>query len=260
MQTVERALSVLEHVAQCRQAPTLREVSISLGLNITTVYHLVNTLEHRGYLARDARGTLRIGARAAVLHQALVAGLVPSRDLQPVVEDLSATLDETAYLTSWADDSVVIQAVVEAPQALRVSGLYVGYRGREVSRASGKAVLAYLPAAARSAVVQANLESHDAQERAKLEEALAVELEGVRRNGFAIDEQTYTPGVYCVAAPYFNADGTVSGSVAVSVPAVRYPKRRKLLISAVRAAAEACSERMGHAGPPASSSPGSTAS
>jgi len=245
LQTVERALSVLEFVATARRPPTVKDLAAGLDLRLTTVYHLYNTLEYRGYLRRNADGTLRIGPQAGLLNQALVSTASPARDLHPVVADLAASVEETAYLTSWMDRSVVIQDVVEGPQALRVSGLYIGYRGREVHRASGKAVLAHLDQDSLDRVVERNLVDLDLEVAQKVEMTLPAELRNVRRNGFAVDEQAYTPGVYCVAAPYFDVTGKVGGSISISIPTVRFFKRRKLLVGAVIDAARECSAILG---------------
>jgi DNA-binding IclR family transcriptional regulator len=247
LQTVERALSFLEYVAQARSAPRLRDVATGLGLNITTVYHLFNTLQARGYVTRDADGTVRIGSQAALIYQGMVRTFVPGRDLRPIIEQLTESTEETSYLTSLVDASVVIQALVEAPQALRVSGLYVGYSGQEHLRASGKAVLAHLPADRREAMLRVRLAGHDEPARAEILDGLAEELEVIRRRGYAIDDQGYSPGVCCVAAPYFGSDGEIVGSVAVSAPAVRFPKARKPLTAAVMEAAHAASAVLGHA-------------
>lgn len=246
LQTVERALSVLEFVAQAHRAPTVKEVATGLDLNLATVYHLYNTLEYRGYLHRDPAGALYIGASAGILHQALVSGPGQGRELHNVIDELSQSVGETAYLTSWADDAVVIQAVVEAPHALRVSGLYVGYRGREIHRASGKAVLAHLDPASQAKVIDRNIAEFGEEVAGKLTASLHNELDEVSRNGFALDNQRYTPGICCVAAPYFSSGGKIAGSVSVSVPAVRFPKRRKPLIEAVIEAARTCSALLGH--------------
>ncbi len=250
LQTVERALSVLEFVATSRRPPTIKDVAQGLALNVPTVYHLVNTLEYRGYLRRETDGTLRIGVGAGVLHRAMISSPELAQDLHPVIAALAATVEETTYRTSWADLAVVIQDVVEPLQALRVSGLYVGYRGREVQRASGKAVLAHLSDSDFDAVVNRNLIELGASDISEVAPNLDVELAQVRRKGFALDEQGYTEGVFCVAAPYFDASGCVGGSVAVSVPAVRFAKRRKILAAAVFATAAECSTLLGHVAQP----------
>lgn len=83
--TVQRALAFLEAVATAERPPKLKDVSAQLGINITTAYHLMNTLKHSGYLVREADGTLRVGARASLLHRGMLRHFVLGRDLRPVV-------------------------------------------------------------------------------------------------------------------------------------------------------------------------------
>ena len=69
LQTVKRALAFLEAVAEARQPPRLRDVAQTLGINVTSSYHLLNTLQLAGYVTRDPDGTFRIGGRAAILYE-----------------------------------------------------------------------------------------------------------------------------------------------------------------------------------------------
>ncbi|MEO3824734.1 IclR family transcriptional regulator [Actinomadura sp. B10D3] len=251
---MDRALSVLEYVAQAPSPQTIPDVSAALGLNITTTYHLFNTLEACGYLARNADRTIRIGSRVGMLYRAMLSDLAIPRDLRPCVETLSSRVSESAYLTGWTDQAVIIQAVVEPPQALRVTGLYIGYRENEVYRASGKAVLAYLPPSERAPVIERNLAERP-RDADYMTNDLPAELAAVAKHGYAVDDEEYTPGVCCVAAPYFNADGSISGSVAVSLPAFGFSQRRRELIEAVRATAKECSALLGYVGQEPSSAP-----
>jgi IclR family acetate operon transcriptional repressor len=153
LQTVERALTFLEAVAQARRPPRLKEVAQSLGINVTTSYHLLNTLQVAGYLTRDSDGALRVGGRAAILYQGLVRNFALGRELMPVIAELSGSTGETAYVAALYHDKVIIQGLVEGDQAVRVTGLYVGFSGSEHIRASGKAVLAHLADQQRNAAL-----------------------------------------------------------------------------------------------------------
>jgi DNA-binding IclR family transcriptional regulator len=245
LQTVERALAFLEAVALAPRPPLLKDVTAQLGLNITTGYHLFNTLRESGYLVRDGDGTLRVGSRAAVPYQGLMRQLDLGRDVQPIVTDLSSTTDETAYLTSRAGDGVVVRAVAEAQQAVRVSGLYIGFSGQEHRRASGKAVLAFLPSGAKRTLLDLCLHDLPPKERAQVLTDLEQELEVVRRRGYALDEQTFQPSVCCIAAPYFGANEEVAGSIALSVPVIRFTRSKAALIPRVVQAAATVSELLG---------------
>jgi DNA-binding IclR family transcriptional regulator len=244
--TAQRALAFLEAVAMADRPPTIKDVSAELAINITTAYHLLNTLRQSGYLVRDADGTLRVGARVSVLYQSMLRHFVLGRDLRPVVEQLAADTDETAYLASHSHDGVVIETVVEARQTVRVSGLYVGYSGSEHRRASGKAVLAFLNPDSREALITRCLSGLSAAARKQALAKLNAQLETIRTQGWALDDQEFQPSVSCAAAPFFRADSSVAGSVTVSAPSARFDTNRDALVIAVRKAAWEISTLLGY--------------
>jgi DNA-binding IclR family transcriptional regulator len=239
---VERALAFLEAVAQARRPPRLKEVAQSLGINVTTSYHLLNTLQLAGYLTRDSDGALRIGGRTAILYQGLVRNFALGGELMPVIADLSGSTGETAYIAALNRDKVIIQALVEGDQAVRVTGLYVGFSGSEHIRASGKAVLAHLPDEQRNGALRQCLPDASAGEL----NSVIRELHKVRELGWAQDDGRFQEGVRCIAAPFFRAGGSVAGSVAVSVPAARFFAAQDRIIDAVVRSALRASQIIGH--------------
>jgi IclR family acetate operon transcriptional repressor len=242
LQTVERALAFLEAVAQARRPPRLKEVAQTLGINVTTSYHLLNTLQLAGYVTRDSDGALRIGGRTAILYQGLVRNFALGRELMPVVAELSASTGETTYIAALNRDKVIIQALVEGDQAVRVTGLYVGFSGSEHIRASGKAVLAQLPDAQRNVVLRQCLPDASADEL----DAVSRQLHKVRELGWALDDGLFQDGVCCIAAPFFRSGGSVAGSVAVSVPSTRFSAARESITDAVLRSARQASQISGH--------------
>lgn len=249
LQTAQRALAFLEFVAQAVEPPRLKDVATALGLNITTCYHLFNTLQEAGYVVRNSGGQIRVGGRVSVLYNGLVRQLISGRELHPVVSTLSARTQETAYLTSLSDNGVVIQSVIEGSHAVRVTGLYVGFSGAEHVRASGKAVLAYMDPAERETVLDSSMRGMDDAQRRSATRRLERELAEVRTQGWAFDDQYFEDTVCCVAAPYFEATGEVAGSVAVSVPAGRFADRQEQLTADVCRAADEASEVLGQVSP-----------
>ena len=238
---MERALSCLEYIATAHPPPMVREVAAALNLNLTTTYHLVNTLKARGYVESQAGQTLRLGPGAAVLYRSLVGDLEQGRELYHVLERLSVDTEETVYLGTLIDHRVVIESLIEGSKALRVGGLQIGYSGNEHSRAAGKVVLANLPGPELDSHLKFFAEEI-APERLPL---LLQELDQIRSTGYAVDDEGYQPGVCCVAAPYFRADEHVAGSIAVSAPADRYRNERDRLTELVNAAGRRLSSLLG---------------
>jgi DNA-binding IclR family transcriptional regulator len=63
--------------------------------------------------------------------------------LRSILYSLTEQTQEPSYLACWRYGEIVLQAIVEAPQAAKVTKLYVGYRGQAHCHALGKVLLAY---------------------------------------------------------------------------------------------------------------------
>lgn len=248
LQTVERALTFLELLAESAEPLRLRDVAGKLGINVTTGYHLLNTLMHRGYVTRKADGTLVIGAKVGLLHQGLMSQFSQGIELREVVEDLTRSTGETCYLTGLSSQGIVIQIVIEATQAVAVRGLRVGYSGAEHVRASAKAVLAHLPSDQRERVLRQAIAYSGDRDEEKWLAILEQEFVEILRGGWALDNEQFDSGVCCVAAPYFGADGHVLGSIALSAPASRFALSAAELTDAVTSAARQISGLLGYQG------------
>ena len=57
-------------------------------------------------------------------------------------------------------------------------------------------------------------------------ESLREELEQIRKNGFAIDDEEYALGVRCVAAPIFNHSGPTRYAISVAGPTARMTHKK----------------------------------
>jgi DNA-binding IclR family transcriptional regulator len=239
-------LAFLEVVAEARTPVRVREVAQALDVKVTTAYHLLNTLIAAGYINRDSGGALRIGARAAVLYNGMLRQFRPDEDLGPIAERLSAETTETVYLCQLTKSGVVVQKLVEGIHAVRVTGLHVGYSGLEHARASGKAVLAFMDEPDRKAMLERSTSAMTASARRTTLAELDREIDVIRDQGWALDEEHFQVGASCVAAPYFRSDGQVVGSIAVSAPCTRFADAKPALIAAVVAAARDASAVLGH--------------
>lgn len=221
LRTVERALQVLEIVAAQTEMPQVRDVAELLGHNVSSTYHIVNTLIGRGYLVKNEAGRLAIGRKIGVLHASYLQRFDFGDTVRPLMAELAAKSGETVYLTRFLAQSSVIEVVQESKHSLRVTGLNVGYSGLEDRRASGKAVLAQLGDAELEGVFAGLHPEMSPPDRADALAALSRELRDIREQGFAFDDEEFDVGVCCVAVPYFLSGDMVGGAVAASAPAVR---------------------------------------
>ena len=245
LQTVERALAFLELVAVSSSELTVRDVAGRLGVNLTTCYHLYNTLAAHGYVERNPDLTLRVGRQAAVLYDGYRRGFSGQRRMQEFVAELAAQTTETAWLSTLTGDSVVLTAYAEGPQPVRATGLYVGLTGLEHVRSSGRAVLAHLDEERRERILQKSLSGVAPAQRAGIREALKRDFAVIRERGWALDDEDYNAGIVGVAAPFFSPDGAVLGAVGVWSPAARARQSLDVLAGRLLAAAREASALFG---------------
>src|SRR5579859_7238370 len=140
IQSVTRSLAILNVLAQYPHGLTVKEIAEKVRLNVSTTHHLVNTLEADDYIYRLPTGVCRIGLSIVNLYGAFLLTFQPDAHLLEVLDNLARSTRETTYVSTWQNGDIVVQAIHESPQALRIGGLFVGFRGAAHARAGGKAL------------------------------------------------------------------------------------------------------------------------
>lgn len=219
MQSVRRALALLELVAAADEPIRAKPLAETCGLSLPTAHHLLSTLVSAGYLQKHERA-YSLAPKIAELNRAFERKHLPGPALRAALYRVAEETGETACLCRWQQDDVVIIAVAEGSRAVRVAGIPVGLRGNAHARASGKALLAFGPSARRETYLcrsLAKVTPNTIVDPKKLE----LELARVRRLGYACDREEFMVGVSCVAFPVIDASGA-STSLAVNMPADRF--------------------------------------
>jgi DNA-binding IclR family transcriptional regulator len=254
LHSVQRALRVLSLVAEHPQGLSARDISTTLHLNISTCYHILNTLVGDGYLDRGSHQQLYLlGPQIPFLNNAFAQSL-PMSETSSSTDDLSSSglvatslvgclrsvlyrlteqTQEPSYLACWRYSEIVLQAIVEAPQAAKVTKLYVGYRGQAHCHALGKVLLAY----SDPALVERYLDVHPLSpfgpntivQRSRFVD----ELNNIIRQGYGIDNQEFASETCCIAAPIFAPQGHVIAALGISFTPDVFARRAEWLIAQV---------------------------
>jgi len=246
IQSVTRALHILNILAAYSDGLTNREIAEKVGLNASTTHHLVNTLAAEGYVHRLDNGKCCLGYAVAPLYSAYLSHVSLHTHLNNALNKLAEVTNETAYLCVWHKGHALIQAMVEGSQAVRVGGLYVGFMGNTHLRASGKALLAYLDEQELAAYLTTADFTPLTAKSVRAPEELQEQLQEVVKRGYAIDRGEFADDVNCVAAPVFSAEGKVVAVLAISAPAQRFVRKEDQLINTVVEAASNASRMLGY--------------
>src|SRR5438105_3149311 len=216
--SVQRALRLLEAVAESPGTAPAKRLARTVGLPIGTTYHLLRTLTFEGYLQRLSDGSYALGDEVPRL---LDAGEVQAarQRVRPALAALRDQARAPAYFATYEDGEIVVKAIQDSPRHPRID-MWVGFRDAAHATALGKSILASLGSEevrdylARHPLHQ--LTAHTITSPSLLLEA----LEQVRSSGLAIDDEEYLPGSVCLGTPVRARDGT-TGAVALSFPRKR---------------------------------------
>ncbi len=235
-----RAMALLEHVARADGAATLQALTEAAGLPKPTVYRMLAMLDEAGLIAREPDGRRVVaGPRLSRLALDVLMNESVRTPRHVILARLAAEVGETVNLTMLDKGEIVYLDRVESAWPLRMT-LQPGSRVPLHCTASGKLLLAAMPASRRRRVVAtlelARYTDHTITDR----RALEAELATIRRNGFSTDNEEFLAGVVCVAVPVTTVRGQVVASVAVHAPVARMPLARALSLAPVlRRAADA---------------------
>jgi IclR family transcriptional regulator, acetate operon repressor len=222
VQSVARALTLLEIIAELGGEAALTQIAAKAGLNVSTCHHLLSTLVAKGYVARvPDRRSYALGARLIYLSHVCLRHVDLPRRAQPFLEKVNAATGETVHLAVLQADNVFKLVVREARHAVRVDSSSMGKSDAVHATATGKAILAWLPEHDMRRIVSAQGMKKLTNTTITDLDALVEELRSVRREGVAMDREEFLQGVICVAAAIRDRNGTVVGSIGASMPAMR---------------------------------------
>ncbi len=241
-----RAFALLERIAAADGPVALQDLAAAATLPTPTVYRMLAVLESAGLVTRDPDGRRIVPGPRLVrfaLDVQLAAAVRAPR--HAILKSLADELGETVNLTMLDGSEVVYLDRVETAWPLRMT-LQPGSHVPLHCTASGKLLLALLPAARRRRIVADLPLPRHTPHTITDPRALDAELAAIRRAGLATDREEYLAGLVCVAVPVSAPDGRAVASVAVHAPVARMSLDRALAHApALRRAADALGATFG---------------
>jgi IclR family acetate operon transcriptional repressor len=221
IQSVARALTLLETIAEFGGETTLSRLASRTGLNISTCHHLLATLAQRGFVSKGVgRRGYALGARILYLSHICLQVDLPKR-AQSALDRINQVTGETVHLAALHGDELVTVMKREARHAVRVDAGEIGTANAAHATATGKSMLAWLPEHEMRRILTAHGMIAFTPNTITDADTLIESLRLVRREGFATDREEFRPGVVCVGAAIRDQSGAVVGSISASTPSMR---------------------------------------
>lgn len=228
IQSVDRALRVLELFMEHERDLGVSEIARLLDMNKGTVFGLLATLENRNYVERNPEnGKYQLGLKVIELGFSNYKRHTLIDLAKPYIKALAEKEMETVHLVVEDSYEVVYVDKIEgnATDILNVI-TYIGKRNPLYCTGVGKCLLAFMEEERRENYLDTVQFVQYTKNTIMTKDALRKELEKIRQNGFSFDNEEMEQGLVCIASPIKNSEGKVVAALSLSGPRVRMTDER----------------------------------
>tara|TARA_R110002096_G_scaffold52547_3_gene137205 strand:+ start:1751 stop:2587 length:837 start_codon:yes stop_codon:yes gene_type:complete len=226
VQSLVRALRLLQEVADAGDGITLTEVANRVGLPVSSAHRLLSTLQLEGFVRFDGERTLWfVGVKSFTVGNAFLRARDLVQVARPYMRGLMEQCDETVNLAVEDSGQIIYLAQIECRQMMRALAS-PGARVPMHSSAVGKVLLAYMGRDGQTpAIERMKLERFTAN-TVTSRETFVKTLGEIRKQGYGFDDEEHAIGLRCVAAPIFNEAREAIAGISLSGPAARVTDKR----------------------------------
>ncbi len=251
IQSLQRGLAILEIIAKNGRGVTTAEVSREIGLHTSTTFHLLRTLSALGYLAQDeTTKEYHLGSKVFHLAASAWTEVQLSKVAKPFLAEMAHQTGETSHLAILERGEAIVIDRIDGGGPVRLTER-VGYPRPAHCTAIGKVMLSYLPDAELKTFLVTSEFRPLTPKTITAGPILEQELERVRKQGYAFDDEEFAQGIRCLAAPVRNFTGHVVAAIGISGPVWRVSLDRVAqLTEVVKSMGQRLSLQLGYSGDP----------
>jgi DNA-binding IclR family transcriptional regulator len=247
VKSLVKALNILEVLAEEEPPYTLTQLSRRLHLHVSTVHRLLVNLVRHGFVEEDTiSGGYQLSFRVLRMGLRVLDRLDFRRAAQSLLRDLNQRSKETVHLAILQEARAISIEKFDSPQPVGLDARLGGVLPLHCTGA-GKMLLAYQGDDLLHQIAQSpGLTRMTAHTITGLPQ-LRRELERIREQGYALDQEEAVDGLCCVAGPIFKHTGQIVAAFSVTGLATRLtPARIPEIAQMVRETSQHISYRLGY--------------
>ncbi len=238
IQAVDRAIDVLEALAT-GGAMTLTEIANEMGQAPATVYRILSTFQARGITECDPlTQDWSIGASAFRIGATFLRRTNVTASALPAMRHLMETTGETSNLGIEKSGMVIFISQLETHESIRAF-FPPGTQAPMHSSGIGKALLSTFSEARLEAFIQEAPFERFTPQTIVTADGVRAEMQKIRAQGYAFDDEEKSIGMRCIAAPILNFQGQAVAGISISGPSHRVTLDRVAQIGGLVKAASA---------------------
>lgn len=214
IQSVAKAMSLLDLLAGSPEPLTLAEISQKTGWPKSTVHGLLSTMRDYSVIAQDEEGRYMLGIRLFEYGCTLSSSWTILETAKPFIQHISYQTGEAVFLSILDRGEVITLDRADNRMGLWISA-EMGCRLPVHCTSQGKLFLALMPEAEQKSILKRTPLVSYTEHTITSEKQLQAELEQIRRQGYAVENGEYKTGMRSVAAPIYDQDGQVRYAIGI---------------------------------------------
>ena len=247
MHTIEKSLDILEAILNNKDEISIVDLAEATNQSVGTTHRICSILIKRGYLYQKEKGDrYSLGYKFLLFNNIANTGTNIKTEALPFLKELSEKISETVVL-SVLDGNEPLDVISVVPDMILKAAPGLGTKSPFHSTAVGKVHLAHFP----NEKINRILSSHEliayTDQTITDVNRLKMELEVVKAQGVAFDDEEFIVGLRSAAAPIRGENGEVFASVCYLAPSTRLSSlKMKQLAPLVKNCALAISRALGY--------------
>ncbi|MBU2456152.1 MAG: IclR family transcriptional regulator, partial [Proteobacteria bacterium] len=198
---VKKAFVILDAISKSAQGLRISEISSMLDISKSTVHGITAALEDQGAIIRDSVSKRYvIGVTLMELGKAAYERIDFKNVARPIMEALMEQCQESVFLGVRNGDSVTVIDIVESRKDFKITSP-IGTALPLPAGATGKIFLSLMEPNDLKKYLHSNPLVRYTSNTIVDQEQYETELETVRKQGFATDDEEYITGVRAVVVP-----------------------------------------------------------
>lgn len=245
IQVIERMMNLLDMLSRHTAPVNLKQLAIQTKLHPSTAHRILGVMVNNRLVDRIEPGTYRLGIRLLELGSLVKSRISVRQEALPHMQRLHQDLGETVNLSVRHDDEVVYVERTSAGSSMMRVVQIVGARAPLHITAVGKIFLAADEPEKTSNYMKRTGLPRYTENTLTDPESFARELDRIRQQGYAYDNEEAEKGVSCIGAGIYNDEGRLVAGLSVSAPSDRLDKAWS---AQLRQTAENISRALGYHG------------
>jgi DNA-binding IclR family transcriptional regulator len=222
VQSLHRAVAILQAVAGARPGIGLAELSKELGLHSSTTFHLAKTLVTLGLMRQDPESKrYRIGPRLFSLASGALDELELLNIAVPYLASLAQQTAENSHIAVKSGNEVVIIGKCDGTASIRLAER-VGSARPAHATAIGKMLLSAVSAPELDRLLASLPLPPITPKTIVDQEKLKAAIREAAESGIAFDDGEFDADVRCLAAPVFDFRNRMVAAIGISAPIWRF--------------------------------------